>query len=588
MNGVKWFFIVMLWWFNGVLWASFSPLLKNDGTAKTVTYTGKKYSEGFIVLPVLPHSDWLTFARLPVYKDQNDNLYEHAGGLPGSLIDEKTKKASLLGGIEKVKTKKQKKDFAHYLTKARKWRREDEEMGRLCRLDCFYEMMGVHEIEFRGWSATAEPQWGKYPPLEKLRLTKDGFIEVPKNTAERQPFGRNALCGSRFLALSVGELEKNVIQLQKTFKPQVGGSFTLLDGYAIKDNYTWEKALKLTDITYLQAHNAGAVFQIASTFNALEGGMGKNQIYYGRPLESMQFKPTQGENAALSTMGATFIRKYILPPLNLLEGLGGKVSMNKEAAKSGLVWAFNKDLEPSDVKTIKVGLHADVVVTSGYYGCYSGFLSGKFSKIGGEATERIAFLEDRLVVAKGREPFFVFNSFIDLRKPEDFVRIDQVFTSALSLIEEKKGTSLQGRHITDNNAKMILEAAYKGTMYVAAIRAVEKINSGKLKGPQKVYLTLVGAGAFNNKVSWIVDLLTQAWFSDLINDFGLEVYLVIYPSPRKDREMAPEDLKLLRKLAEVTQLRITEKRRKAQWSQGSIDDSSALPLLAKALRQLAS
>ncbi len=527
------------------LGAGFSPVLLQNGKVKVETVDKKLYVDGFFVLPVLPAypgARRATFARLPLLLDKNDDLFDYDGFSSSEKI---TKNSEFSEPVENPKiglTKNQKNDFKDNLLKTKVWREEDIKAKRLFRLDCFYEVMGVYEIEFRNWDLKLEPDWKRYPPLEALRKTLDGFVELSKGG--NLAFGRNALCGSRFEAATVKDLKQAVDGGRKTFIRPGEGFFELVDGYAIKSAQSFEEALKLTDIAYLQEHYPGAVFQIASTFSTLEGGMGKGTSNYGKLLETMQHTPTQGESAALATMGAAIIRKYCLPPINLLENLAAVV-MNKSREHAGLVWKIKKELIAGDVDKIKVGLHADVVVTSGYYGCYSQKLTGAFSKDSLLAVERIKFLEDRLIVSKGREPFFIFNSRIDLSDPKKLIRVDQVFTSALK-VNEKNAFK---RGLTENNARIILEAAYKGTMYAAAMRAIEKRNAGTLVGRQKVFLTAMGAGAFGNEVAWIVDILKQPWFEELIKEFGLEVYLVVYPSTRDDRQMALKDLKLLRDLA---------------------------------------
>ncbi|HBL98959.1 TPA: hypothetical protein DDZ86_04950 [Candidatus Dependentiae bacterium] len=517
----------------------FSPNLETVIYPEFTKIANKNYIDGYVVLPVLGKE--LTFARLSLLLGEDGFLYDFNGvTVPKKVVSSKnlSEAPENPGGSLK---KFQKKDFLDNLLRAMTWDGEDRLAKRLCRLDCFHEVMGVYEVEFRRWSSNKEPKWGTFPPLEAIRKTKDGFVAEP---VDKPLFGRAALYGSRFRALTIRSLKDTVDNAKKVFKPVGEGFFELIDGYKIKDAKGLKKALKLTDVAYLQEHNPGALFQIASTFNALEGGMGNDGCGYGRRLEEMQFTPTQGESAALASMGAAIIRKYCLQPINFLNGLvkGKKVVMNKKSGRDGLVWEVKKSLDSSDIEAIEVGIHSDVAVTSGYYGCFSKYLNGAFSIGNPDIKDRIAFLKDRNIVKKDREPFFVFNTRIDLSNPNTLIRVDQLFTAALKV--EKNGS----RGLDEKNARIVLEAAYQGTMYAAALRAIERSSAGVLVGRQKVFLTLVGAGAFGNEVSWIVDIFKKPWFEGLIKEFGLEVYLVIYPSPRPDRKMNLNDLLLLRQL----------------------------------------
>jgi len=419
------------------------------------------------------------------------------------------------------------------------WVLEDKNNNRLFRVDCFFDVMGFYEAKFRNFSLTEEPLWQLCPLLNELKKSPEGFVKT--NPSIKKNPGWNALCGSRF---STFKIEKLKFKVQELFNPSVPGRFHLIDGYAIKEKEGWQEALKQTDIAYLQETNPGALFQIASTFNALEGGMGLNDKDFGRYLETMQYTPTQGENAALATMGATIIRKYCLKPINLLEGLSNKITMNNKPGRSGTVFKISPALIKEDGDAVAVGLHSNVVVTSGYYGCYSKEFSGGFSKNNPDAQARITFMENRYIVKKGREPFFIFNSRLDLSKPKDLIRIDQVFTAALRL--ENTSDELQNA-----NAKILLKAAYEGTMLAAALRVLQTKDTNKKQ--KKVFLTLVGAGAFHNKIEWIVGILKEPWFVQIIKKFGLDVYLVIYPSTRSDKTTLDSELNALRDLEKSIQ-----------------------------------
>ncbi len=113
------------------------------------------------------------------------------------------------------------------------------------------------------------------------------------------------------------------------------------------------------------------LFQIASTpFGPLEGGMAMQSSF----LENMFPHAVQGEEACVATAGAAFWRKYCMgEPHYLLKNLRNKLPMHGHftADSRHKVSIDKKALEdysydPDDIQKVCIGLHTDVVVTSGY------------------------------------------------------------------------------------------------------------------------------------------------------------------------------------------------------------------------------
>ena len=82
-------------------------------------------------------------------------------------------------------------------------------------------------------------------------------------------------------------------------------------------------------------------------------------------------------------------------------------------------------------------------------------------------------------------------------------------------------------HIWEPFARLILEALYEATFYAALIN-LEKT------GSNKVFLTLVGGGAFGNAFHWILESIEKA--VDQFKDVELDVRMVSYggKDPRID------------------------------------------------------
>ena len=72
-------------------------------------------------------------------------------------------------------------------------------------------------------------------------------------------------------------------------------------------------------------------------------------------------------------------------------------------------------------------------------------------------------------------------------------------------------------------AKLILEAAYEATICTAILNA--QINSNN-----KLFLTLLGGGAFGNETSWIIDSIARALC--LYQNADLDIAIVSYGSSK--------------------------------------------------------
>ena len=75
-------------------------------------------------------------------------------------------------------------------------------------------------------------------------------------------------------------------------------------------------------------------------------------------------------------------------------------------------------------------------------------------------------------------------------------------------------------------ARLVLEATYEATLCAALL------NARKTGNNNKVFLTLVGGGAFGNETAWIVDSLQRAL--DRYQDAALDVAIVSYKYPNLD------------------------------------------------------
>jgi len=242
---------------------------------------------------------------------------------------------------------------------------------------------------------------------------------------------------------------------------------------------------------HMAPENAGAVFQVASQFNLLE--MVGPSVTPEDGVGRYDNDQTQGPACAIACGAGTIYRNYFAPvrggkgqthdrQIDCLEDVGKALNnddngywamMNGYALPTpGGLDRLNtvlRSLRPAErddlLGLLRVGVHADTEVTLHNVGH----------------------------------------------------RVTQVFCSAMPVAygrEDAESWSLI--------AKLVLDAAYEATL----LAAVE--NSGRT-GNNKVFLTMLGGGAFGNRADWIAEALLRA--VRLVRHSQLEIYLVSYGRP---------------------------------------------------------
>lgn len=270
------------------------------------------------------------------------------------------------------------------------------------------------------------------------------------------------------------------------------------------------------DTPALQAapENAGAVFQVASNFDCLEGGGGQQSKIMDYLSPGMY---VQGESASISAMPGTIQRMYFNKPVNLLEGFSRKWNFNYSSGYVGYVPVIDQqfgNLTVAEIKKaaqdVEIGIQKDVCVTGGF----------------GPTVNELA-------------TNCPVNEYLAVRiKPADAQRITQVFTAALNPYSNDT-TSSGFRGL----AQIFLHAGYSKTVHYS------------LEATDKLYLTLVGGGVFQNKIEWIADAITDALKQKVSSDLKmpLEINLIVYNSAGyKDRQDWYKAEKILQKLVSST------------------------------------
>jgi hypothetical protein len=95
-------------------------------------------------------------------------------------------------------------------------------------------------------------------------------------------------------------------------------------------------------------------------------------------------------------------------------------------------------------------------------------------------------------------------------------QVTQAYCSALPVAYARHDSNLWTEF-----AILVLEAAYEATLCAATLNSVET-------GSDKVFLTLLGGGAFGNETAWITGAILRAL--NRHRDSGLEVAVVSYGS----------------------------------------------------------
>lgn len=243
--------------------------------------------------------------------------------------------------------------------------------------------------------------------------------------------------------------------------------------------------------------NAGALFQVASQFNMLE--MTGPSITPEDGVTRYEHDRTQGPACAIAAGAATIYRNYLV---SVDEQLGQTADRQLDglkdvgeslAAMTGMavdeLWEMRNGYalaRPHGLKAIGDGIRA---LPADELDVLRGLLRVG-AQYGVETTEQSA--------PAGQT-------------------VSQVFCSALPL-----GYSRLPIADWEPFARLVLEAAYEATLHCAE----QNILRG---GPPRVYLTLLGAGAFGNPLKWVLDAMKRAL--NIFRPSGLDVAIVCYGSP---------------------------------------------------------
>ncbi len=360
----------------------------------------------------------------------------------------------------------------------------------LDRTKLFDDIMGMSENEFRQLvGGTA----GNKPNPKKVR----DFLAQEADGLRSRSGGRAQalLTSSDYTEPTLGQLrEQAKKKLHQNLEQGKRGSLHVI---LFDPNKPHE-----ADIRYLHERFPGAYFQLASNFNALEGGCGDFSIN----LDHMARGPAQGEEACLATIGAAAYRRYALPPINHLDGLGDVFEIGSywgTPAITGLKKLLG-DIDHGDMNPFKISVHKNIIVSSG----------SDMSK----KTFKPDFNKQLPVTGQG------------------VIRVNHILTAAHDINPNRRTDLWLDNEITLGKHKAIvyhiLSAAYEATILAAINNDAETL-----------VLTMLGAGVFDNDPLWIPTILNI--LAPLLGASGMKVYLVIRHSDSKVMEAMRKEIMAL-------------------------------------------
>lgn len=296
------------------------------------------------------------------------------------------------------------------------------------------------------------------------------------------------------------DMSKKVLQSSKKRKTFYVGDFETPSVKDLKEKIISSSSADLGGLTFeniigdatqlhLAEENAGSVFQVASQFNCLE--MVGPSMTPEMGITIYEDDGTQGPRCAMACPAATVFRNYFWEGRGQTGGNQNQLNTAKDLEKI----LDNEKLNYWNMK-------------NGYMMPRSGAMKEVGEKISAEEGLRESlFLGGRVGIHW------------DTEVAPGTHTVTQVFCSAVPITYTQTGKGTKPKE-WQSMAEIILESAYEATILTGAIIA-------KKKGERvKVFLTLLGGGAFGNPSPWICAAMEKALLSHM--DKPLDVKLVNY------------------------------------------------------------
>lgn len=248
----------------------------------------------------------------------------------------------------------------------------------------------------------------------------------------------------------------------------------------------------VADVQVLHADpaNAGALFQVASQFNLLEMVSPSITPEAGVGIYENDF--TQGPACAIAAGAGTIFRNYFAP----VDGDIGQTAARQIDCLADLGAALGN----TDGRLWRM--------QSGYALASKSGLQEIANRLAGANEEQRDALREQLRIG------LQSNTQVTINECEHLV--SQAYGSALPVAYSSHSSQLW-----EPFARLILEASYEATFCAAAL------NSQKT-GNNKLFLTLLGGGAFGNETDWILSAIRRSMA--IYAETDLDVFIVSFRS----------------------------------------------------------
>jgi hypothetical protein len=242
---------------------------------------------------------------------------------------------------------------------------------------------------------------------------------------------------------------------------------------------------------------AGALFQVASQFNALE--MVAPNITPEDGVTRYQHDRTQGPACAIAAGAATIYRNYFV-------SIAGGIGQTAQRQLDGLA-ALGDALSAATVEDLWQMHNGYAMCSRKGLGAISDYLATSYAdeidRLRGMLSIGVQWGVEVTEACNGQGPL-----------------VSQAFCSALPVAY----TSVPSHHWRPF-ASLVLEAAYEATMWAAALNAQRGASN-------IVLLTLLGGGAFGNESGWILAAMRRSF--GVVSSCDIDARIVSYGVPSRE------------------------------------------------------
>ncbi len=307
-----------------------------------------------------------------------------------------------------------------------------------------------------------------------------------------------------FCEESPQQVRKNISINGSTLTSHVNGrtfSYGTLEIVSLKD---LRKQLLLSDVPegklsvreiiknvqelHIDKSNNGALFQVASQFNLLEMMSPAVTPEFG--VGRYEYDPTQGPACAVAAGSGTIYRNYFAQ----VNGKTGQSADHQIDCLAGIGEALgNSDHHLWEMK-------------NGYALASEKGLIEINNRLKSSSEKEIDELRQLLHVG------IQWNTEVTIADSQQFV--SQIYCSALPVAYSNHLPQLWAEF-----ALLVLEASYEASLCAGLLNSIRN-------GNKKLYLTLIGGGAFGNEIEWIINAIQRAL--NLFKHYDLDVIIVSY------------------------------------------------------------